>query len=585
MKQKLYKIYGFLHSLKYPKILRSSINSIFDENVFNNELHLKMAGNWLLFMQNEDGGYSRKFSFINGKDKSYIETTGYIIPSMWNLGEKLNEKKYINSAKKAGEWLLKIQNSDGSFSEIDKNLPFVFDTGQCLIGLNFLYEKTKEEKYLKAAKKASYWLESVQENDGSWVKFAYNKEPHTYYSRVSAAMFKYGVLTNDEYIKNVAMKNINWVLNNQMDNGFFKYSSFLKNVPPFLHTLIYVLEGLLDVYELMRDEKILEAVLKNANKFKNINLNHDLILCSQYDENFNCVNKERCITGLAQWAGVALKLYKITKDENFKTCAINTIFYLKAKQLKNSIMKGGFSASIPFWGRYGSFDFVNWTNKFFIDTLLDYENLNKETEQESFVKTAFNISSDVVTDNLSYMDKEYIKRLKEILPKDKKLKVLDVGCGKGVIINELKKEFPNIKFFGIDPVFEKENILKGSVYNIPFNDNYFDIVMTFEVLQHTYIDSALKEIKRVLKNNGEIIIGERNPFSILGLLKPVLELKGKWMYPFDSPFREKWYSKKEWKKILKENGFTLENVEVIEGNGKKFVNRYYLIEGIKCQKQ
>lgn len=579
--KKLYKFYGFFHSFKYPDILLNSVKSIFDERIFNNETHLKMAADWLLFMQNKDGGYSRKFSFIDRRDKSYIETTGYIIPSMWKVGEKLKEEKYIFSAKKAGEWLLRIQNSDGSFSEIDNNTPFVFDTGQCLIGLNFLYEKTKDEKYLKAAKKASYWLANVQENDGSWVKFAYNKEPHTYYSRVAAAMFKYGALTDDEHIKNAAMKNINWVLNNQMENGFFKYSSFLESVPPFLHTLIYVLEGLLDLYKLVGDEKILEAVLKNANKFKEINLNRDLILCSQYDENFNCVNKERCVTGLAQWAGVALRLYKITQDTDFKTCAVNTIFYLKAKQIKNSIMKGGFSASMPFWGRYGSFDFVNWNNKFFIDALLDYENFSKEIEQESFVKTAFNISSNVVTDSLSYMDREYIKRLKQILPKDKKLKILDVGCGKGVIINELKKEFLNIEFFGIDPVFEKENILKGSVYNIPFDDDYFDIVMTFEVLQHTYIDSALKEISRVLKKRGRIIIGERNPFSILGFLKPVLELKGRWMYPFDSPFKEKWYNKKEWEKNLKKNGFKLDKIEVIEGNGKKFVNRYYLIKGVK----
>jgi hypothetical protein len=49
------------------------------------------------------------------------------------------------------------------------------------------------------------------------------------------------------------------------------------------------------------------------------------------------------------------------------------------------------------------------------------------------------------------------------------------------------------------------------------------------------------------------------------------------MYPFDSPFREKWYSKNEWKNILKKNGFNLNKIEVIDGNGKKFVNRYYFI--------
>ena len=583
MKQILYKIYGLLYSLKYPFVLKEAIYSIFDERIENNKFHLKLAGEWLLYMQNSDGGYSRKFSFISRRDKSYIETTGYIIPSLINLGEYLSEEKFINSALKAGEFLLSIQNSDGSFSEIDTFKPFVFDTGQCLIGLNYLYEYTKNERYLNALKKAAYWLKEVQEDDGSWEKFAYNQEKHTYYSRVAAAMLKSAKILNDKELENAALKNIKWVLNNQIENGFFKYSSFLKNVPAFLHTLMYVLEGLLDVYEITKDEEVLKAILKNSKKFRKINLKSDLILCSQYNEKFECVNNDRCITGLAQWAGVALRIYDITKDENYKKCAVNTLFYLKAKQLKNSVMRGGFSASIPFWGKYGSFDFVNWNNKFFIDSMILYEKLklSKLKEQENFVNSAFNISSSVVTDELSFMDKKYIGKLKKILSKDKKLKILDVGCGKGVIINELKKEYPLIEFVGVDPVFSNETIKKGSIYNLPFGDKEFDIVMVFEVLQHTYLDVALKEIYRVLKNKGKIVIGERNPYSFLGLLKPILELKGKWMYPFDSPFREKWYFKNEWIDNLKRAGFEVNSIDVIEGSGKKFVNRYYFIEGVK----
>ncbi|MEO1927627.1 MAG: methyltransferase domain-containing protein [Nautiliaceae bacterium] len=583
MKQTLYKIYGFLHSLKYPFVLKEAIYSIFDEKVENNRFHMELAGEWLLYMQNSDGGYSRKFSFISGRDKSYIETTGYIIPSLINLGEHLNEGKFINSALKAGEFLLKVQNSNGSFSEIDTNRPFVFDTGQCLIGLNFLYEYTKENKYLIALKKAANWLKDVQESDGSWERFAYNQEKHTYYSRVAAAMLKSAKILEDKELENAALKNIKWVLDNQIENGFFRYSSFLKEKPPFLHTLMYVLEGLLDIYEITKDEEVLKAVLRNSEQFKNINLNRDLILCSQYNEKFECVNKQRCVTGLAQWAGVALRIYDITKDEDYKECAINTVFYLKAKQLKSSVMRGGFSASVPFWGRYGSFDFVNWNNKFFIDSMLLYERLKlpKVKEQESFVGSAFNISSSVVTDELSYMDKKYIEKLKKILPKNKRLTVLDVGYGKGVIIRELQKEYPLIEFVGVDPVFSDETIKKGSVYNLPFEDNEFDIVLVFEVLQHTYLKEALKEIYRVLKRNGKIIIGERNPISFLGLLKPILELKGKWMYPFDSPFREKWYFKNEWIDNLKRAGLEVNDIDVIEGSGKKFVNRYYFIEGSK----
>ena len=581
MKQKLYKLYAFVHSLKYPTLLKIAINSIFDTRKRENKEHIILAADWLVMMQNSDGGYSRKFSFINGRDASYIETTGYIIPSLMDAGEYLQERRYIDSALQAGEWLLEVQNSDGSFSEIDTHQPFAFDTGQCLIGLNYLFTYTKEQKYFNAAKKAAYWLFENQESDGSWQRVAYNRQKHTYYSRVASAMYNFGVLSDDIKLKDAAMKQIEWTLAQQHKNGYFELSSFVEGIPAYLHTLIYILEGLLDIYEQTQEKRVLNAILKNSEIFKNINLSRDTILCSQYDADFKCVNSERCMTGLAQWAGVALRLFEITKDREYKVAASNTLFYLKSKQLKQSSMQGGFTASTPFWGRYGSFEFVNWTNKFFIDSmlLLQKQDIKRVQEQESFVSSAFNVTSSVVTDTLSYMDRKYIKELEKILPKDKVIKVLDVGCGKGVIINYLKKSYPKISFYGIDPVFESENISQGTIYNIEFEDDSFDLVMSFEVLQHTYIEDALKELNRVTKKGGKLIIGERDPFSILGVLKPLLELTNRWMYPYDAPFKEQWYSKNEWKKLLQQSGFKMNAIKHIEGSGKPFVNRYLLIDG------
>jgi len=208
MKKIAYKLYGFLNSFRYPEELKLAFKYIFNENILDSKTHIKLAADWLLSMQNSDGGYSRKFSLISGRDKSYIETTGYIIPTMWEVGEYLNDKKYIESSKKAGKFLLAIQNEDGSFSEIDDNIPFAFDTGQCLIGLNFLYEKINDDKFFEAGKKAAYWLSENQESDGSWEKVAYNKQKHTYYSRVSAAMLKFSLFKNDKFIKDMALKNI-----------------------------------------------------------------------------------------------------------------------------------------------------------------------------------------------------------------------------------------------------------------------------------------------------------------------------------------------------------------------------------------
>jgi len=581
-KSLLYKIYGFIHSAKYPKELYLSFKYMFNENQLTNKEHIKLASDWLLDIQNSDGGYARKFSFISGLDKSYIETSGYIIPTLFKVSEYLNNDKYKKSAKKAGEWLLSVQNNDGSFSEIDTNTPYAFDTGQVLIGLNFLYENLDDKRYLDVAKKASYWLAENQEDDGSWKKVAYHEEKHTYYSRVSAALLKFAYISDDQYIKKHAYKNIKWILENQMENGFFKYSSFLSTTPAYLHTIVYIMEGLLDIYDLTDDKEVLKSVFKFADRFKEININRDIILCSQYDENYNCINSQKCITGLAQWAGVCLRLYEKSGDKEYLDIASATLFYLKTKHIQEgNYIKGTFPASVPFWGRYGAFDFVNWGNKFFIDSLLIYDkyNISKTKEQENFVSLAF-LKTSVVTDSLSFMDKEYIKILKRKI-KNKKIRVLDIGCGKGVIINELKKYYPEIEFIGVDPVFESKIVKKGSIYSIPFEEGSFDIVFCFEVLQHTYVNEALKEIYRVLKPNGEVYIGERNHLSILGFLKPFYEILGKWMYLYDSPFKERWYSKNKWIKILHKEGFLCKNIFTVEGDGKRLVNRYFLIESSK----
>lgn len=542
-----------------------------------------MAADWLLYMQNDDGGYSRKFSLINGRDRSYIETTGYIVPTLLAAAERLDASKYRRSALRAGEWLLRVQNGDGSFSEIDGGSPFAFDTGQCLIGLNALFRETGEARYLQAAEAAARWLVRNQEEDGSWQRVAYNFEKHSYYTRVAAAMAEYGALSGDEEVLAAARKHIRWALSRQRENAFFDDATFLRGHPPYLHTLVYVLEGLLDYADTVGDESARNAAVENGRRLMRRNLERELLLCSQYDENFECVNAERCITGLAQWAGVALRLHETTGEAGFRQCAVTTLFYLKAKQVKRSLMQGGFTASVPFWGRYGSFEFVNWNNKFFIDALLHYERLGLTPlqEQESFVSHAFMLGSSVVTEELGPMDLRYIEALRPLLRGGKRMRILDVGCGKGAVIRALRREFPDHLFFGIDPVFEGEGVRKGSAYRIGFDDESFDLVISLEVLQHTRIESALRELHRVLKPGGTLAIGERNPRSVLGVLKPWLEWKGGWMYPFDTPFREKWYGRKRWLWHLKKAGFFSVETETIEGEGKPFVNRYFWITGEK----
>ena len=590
LKRNFSRYLSFLNSiLKHPKEIILFARYIVNENVFENDKHIKMAADWLLKAQDigKDDGYSRGFYLQkSGWDKSYIETTGYIIPTMLSLYEYFNDEKYLNSAKKAGNWLLSIQLDSGAFSDIDNNIPLVFDTGQVLYGLIALHksseiEDDKKEQYKLAIKKASIWLCDVQDTDGSWQKYGYQNLAHTYYTRVGSVLYEAGVLLNEEFIKEKAQKHIQWVLSSQLENGFFDKLRFVSDEKPLLHAIVYVLEGLYHYYNLTGDKIVYASLMKNVEIFKKINLKKDLLLCSQYDNDFECINSQRCMTGLAQWANLTFMLYYHNGDEELLYCAKKTLYYLKSKQFKEGKdLKGTLPGSVPFWGVYAPFSAVNWGVKFFIDAMIQYSKFEEDLISQSnlWIGECFRFNKQVISSDFTTTGKRYLNVLDHYIKQVDS--VLDIGSGEGKYIRYFKDRYPNKKIVGVDPVFyDGKDVFKGDAYEVGYKSQ-FDLIYTIETLQHVkYLDIALSNIVKKLNRDGYLIICDRNLFSLLGLLKPLYEVRGKWMYPYDSPFKEKWYSVKRWKKILAQNGFEVVDVETFTSNvGRSgWMSRYSVI--------
>lgn len=93
--------------------------------------------------------------------------------------------------------------------------------------------------------------------------------------------------------------------------------------------------------------------------------------------------------------------------------------------------------------------------------------------------------------------------------------IVDIGCGEGILLEQLIKKFPKKEIFGIDG--EKENIAIckkynldvrfGSVYKLPLEDSSIDCIIFMEVIEHLdRPDQAIREISRVLKKDGIVII-------------------------------------------------------------------------------
>ncbi|MCZ6185511.1 class I SAM-dependent methyltransferase [Campylobacter ureolyticus] len=152
------------------------------------------------------------------------------------------------------------------------------------------------------------------------------------------------------------------------------------------------------------------------------------------------------------------------------------------------------------------------------------------------------------------------------LDEDKKLNILDIGCGGGQNLLNLSNKFKNSTLFGIDysptSISLSNEICQGiknrvflevlDVHKMSFSDNKFDLITAFETLYFwENLNIAFNEIKRVLKKDGVFMI------FLEGTTKQTLE---KWENLGEGIKLKNKLNPTEVKEILNKNGFL--NVEI-----------------------
>lgn len=118
-------------------------------------------------------------------------------------------------------------------------------------------------------------------------------------------------------------------------------------------------------------------------------------------------------------------------------------------------------------------------------------------------------------------DKRWIrvaKKMKEHYGLSDDAKVLDVGCAKGYLVYDFMPLLPNGEVRGIDiseyaisQAFEEVRpfLQVGSATHLPFEDNYFDLVISINVIHNLDYDGcvkALSEIERVTRKDAFVMV-------------------------------------------------------------------------------
>ena len=356
------------------------------------EQHIIAAVDWLKRAQDSTGnnGVAGRYLLDRGWTESYPETSGYIIPTLVDVGERFDDPDCHTRCKRIADFLYSVQMDGGGFpggeyNKAYKLQPSVFNTGQIIIGLLSWYATSGETAALDSASKAARWLIEVQEEDGSWERFTYGTIKTSYHSRVAWPLIMYGKLVEDKDSLRAAARFIEWTLNHtNPDTGWVSRMDFRdeyhKAERSNTHTLAYTYRGMLE-YAMITDRQEVIDLVNIAAENMIAKFERNDYLSGILDSKWNNVADFVCLTANCQLAIILLKLYQLNNNERFLKSARRLLGFVKSCHIlrsSNGGIKGGVSGSVPIWGGYIRLGYPNWAAKFLIDALML---LNRVTEK------------------------------------------------------------------------------------------------------------------------------------------------------------------------------------------------------------
>lgn len=109
--------------------------------------------------------------------------------------------------------------------------------------------------------------------------------------------------------------------------------------------------------------------------------------------------------------------------------------------------------------------------------------------------------------------KDLINKILKKYKQDKKIKILDIGCGTGSILESLKGKGD---LYGIDPSSDAINycktkgnfkLKKSNIESLNYPNNYFDVIILSDIIEHIDDDSkGIQNCYKILKKKGILII-------------------------------------------------------------------------------
>ena len=447
---------------------------------------------------------------------AYPEVTGYLIPSLINWGERELALQY-------GNWLVEIQEDDGSFFDPSRSSKCLFDTGQIIRGFIALSEIGYSSIFNEPLKKAVNWIASLVEEDGN---IPLIPEETIWGGAVNPAITLYALEPTIRGARIVGchdhIKKFELATKRIIENPNSLSRAGLN------HFHAYVIEALVDLGFHELASKCMEEVEADQNLGQIPAIPGESWICSTGQFQYSVIWRKLGMHHLAEASLNAGASFQNRSGgwfgayTNSGTSIVARWTVLRTKYFSR--------AEIP------------WANKYYLDAMSHKLIHEFDAASKSF--------SDTIDDN----DGRLICLLEFLSGAIDGARILDAGAGKGRYLKHISDDKFQIHALdisekvmsGIPPSISKAT---GSLTNIPFPDGSFDLIFAIESLEHAVnIRGALSELKRVLAPQGKLLIIDKNSKRMKA-------------FRFKLPEWETWFTKAQLHSELTSLGFEVEIVD------------------------
>ncbi len=146
-----------------------------------------------------------------------------------------------------------------------------------------------------------------------------------------------------------------------------------------------------------------------------------------------------------------------------------------------------------------------------------------ENEKEKYENEYYDVRSKNWFNNPNY---KLFNWIYQQIPKDRRIKLLDIGCGNGAFLKYIRHEDKNIQLFGIDLIknnHQNINFIQGNIYKEKI-DQKFDVIASLGTIEHlNELHLFISIIKKLLEKGGIAIIMTIDSDSLVYKISKILK--------------------------------------------------------------